>query len=115
LGKISDIDQLYINSDLIIHPTKREGFGLIVLESMLNGVPIVASDKGSMTEIIENDISGNTLPLSDISAWVSKISILINRPDILASYVVKGKALINIKFSIETSFNKICDLYEKVY
>lgn len=56
LGKVDDdeLDRLYRQSDLVILPSlELEGFGLIIIESILRGTPVLASDKaGGGTEFL---------------------------------------------------------------
>ncbi len=55
---VNDVDyytgltEYYRASDLFVLPTKKEGFGLVLLEAMASGLPVVASDGGAAPEIV---------------------------------------------------------------
>jgi glycosyltransferase involved in cell wall biosynthesis len=53
-GRVSDeeLASLYRGALLYVQPSVTEGFGLPVLEAMLNGVPVIASDGGALPEVI---------------------------------------------------------------
>ncbi|UOF90447.1 glycosyltransferase family 4 protein [Fodinisporobacter ferrooxydans] len=58
LGYLKDADQLMKGFDVYVQPSRREGFGMTVLEAMRAKVPVIASKVGGLQEIIENQVSG---------------------------------------------------------
>ena len=54
IGYVNDGDRraLYEGARLLVHPSFDEGFGMTVLEAMSLGVPVVASDRGSLPEVL---------------------------------------------------------------
>lgn len=51
-------DDFICDMDAIIIPSRWEGFGLVALEAMRNGKPVLASDRGGLGEFIINDYNG---------------------------------------------------------
>ncbi|MEM2369302.1 MAG: glycosyltransferase family 4 protein [Candidatus Bathyarchaeia archaeon] len=60
LGFLSDQDltELTMSSDVLVIPSVYEPFGIVALEGMAAGVPVVASNVGGLAEIIEHDRTG---------------------------------------------------------
>ncbi|MGV0982099.1 MAG: glycosyltransferase [Polynucleobacter sp.] len=60
LGWVSQIDlaALYSSADILIVPSRWEGFGLVALEAMKYGLPVVASKVGGLPEIIDDGVTG---------------------------------------------------------
>jgi len=53
-GRVSDLEikQLYAGAVMYVQPSITEGFGLPVLEAMANGVPVISSDGGALSEVV---------------------------------------------------------------
>ena len=54
----NDLRVLYKCVDVAVYPSLYEPFGIVAIEAMLAGIPVVASDVGGLGEIIENDVDG---------------------------------------------------------
>ena len=52
LGLRSDIPRLMASSDVLVHPARIEGFGLVLAEAMATGLPVVASDVEAIPEVL---------------------------------------------------------------
>jgi glycosyltransferase involved in cell wall biosynthesis len=59
VGKRNDVEKFYAAFDLLILPSSIEGLPLVILESLTAGTPVVASDVGSISEIVLDGITGN--------------------------------------------------------
>ncbi len=53
LGFRSDVHKLMASSDLLVHPTQIEGFGLVLVEALATGLPIVASNVEGIPEVLK--------------------------------------------------------------
>jgi glycosyltransferase involved in cell wall biosynthesis len=53
-GYVADREALYAGARLLVLPSRDEGFGIPVLEAMSAGVPVVASDRGALPEVLGN-------------------------------------------------------------
>jgi N-acetyl-alpha-D-glucosaminyl L-malate synthase BshA len=66
LGKQEDTSEILSHMDLMLLPSEKESFGLVALEAMSCGVPVVSSNTGGLPEVIEHGRSGYTFPVGDI-------------------------------------------------
>ena len=64
---------LYNSSDAFVLPSHYEPFGMVVLEAMASRIPVVVSDVGGLSEIIEDGITGVKVPASDPRALAEGI------------------------------------------
>ncbi len=73
-----DLLKLYQESDLLIHPSKYEGFGLQVVEAMASGLPVLCSNGGALPEVVGN--AGITLDPSNEDGYAAKIVEILSDP-----------------------------------
>lgn len=70
LGSRSDIPELLGQADLFAFSTTRaEGFGIVLIEAMAAGLPVIASDVPACREVLNNGAGGKLLPAADVAAW----------------------------------------------
>ena len=58
LGKVGNIESFYKNIDLFVFPSNYEGFGLVLLEAMSYGLPIIARRISAIPEVLGQDHPG---------------------------------------------------------
>ena len=80
LGFIPDreLQELRMGAYALIHPARTEGFGLVLLDAMRNGVPVVAAAATGPTMIVEHGRSGLLTPVRDPAALATAIGNLIH-------------------------------------
>ncbi|KAK3323264.1 glycosyl transferase group 1 [Cercophora scortea] len=66
----------YASADVFLHCSVTETFGLVVLESMASGVPVVARDEGGPSDIVQHGRSGYLVPPEDLDGFVEKVMLL---------------------------------------
>ena len=64
---------LYQLADVCVFPSLYEPFGIVVLEAMAAGCPVIVSSIGGMQEVVDNDVNGCKVPPGDIEALKSAI------------------------------------------
>lgn len=66
----------YLEADIFIFPTQHETFGLVNLEAMEAGLPVVSTMEGSIPEIVDNGKTGFLVPAGDPEMLAEKIEEL---------------------------------------
>jgi len=80
-GKVSDIENYYLASDMLVFPTSYEPFGLVVTEAMAVGLPAIVSTEAGASELIIDRINGILLrDRKDALETAAAILWLINDP-----------------------------------
>ncbi|KAH8912999.1 family 4 glycosyltransferase [Coniochaeta sp. PMI_546] len=67
----------YASADLFLHCSVTETFGLVVLESMASGVPVVARDEGGPSDTVQDGETGFLVPPADIKGFVDAVMRLV--------------------------------------
>jgi L-malate glycosyltransferase len=82
LGKQNSVAELLACSDLFLLPSENEAFGLVALEAMSCGVPVVATRTGGIPEVVEAGVSGYLAPVGDVDAMADAAISLLTDPDV---------------------------------
>jgi N-acetyl-alpha-D-glucosaminyl L-malate synthase BshA len=68
VGVVDEVASLLKAADVLLLPSETESFGLVALEAMASGVPVVASDVGGLPEVVEHGVTGFLAPVGDVDA-----------------------------------------------
>ena len=76
------LSQLFDSATVLLHPSRREGFGIVVLEASGHGLPVVAvrSADNAATELITNGINGIVVECADPASLAAAVSELAADP-----------------------------------
>lgn len=80
IGFERDIFNLLSISEMLVHPSHSEGFGLVILEAMAMGLPVVATRCGGPEEMIDHGVSGMLVPVGDPPALAAAVRALLSEP-----------------------------------
>lgn len=111
VGKQSNIDELIASSDVFLLPSSQESFGLVALEAMAYGVPVVATNVGGLPEVIENGDTGFLVGVGDIDAMAAKAIEIMSNPERAKQMGARGRQRAREAFTVE----RILPQYEAFY
>lgn len=74
----SEVAKWYRAADVLVVPSWYEPFGMVILEGMLHGLPIAATDVGGPAEILEHGRTGFLFPAKNVTALTDTLLRLIN-------------------------------------
>lgn len=106
-----DLANLYRSADLLIFPSRLEGFGLVVLEALACGLPVVATDSGALGEIVQNGISGFLCPQDDVEAFVGAVRKIASDRNLRMQMGISGRLNAMKNFSEDLMIEKYIQLY----
>ena len=111
-GFVSDPEELWAKCDVFCFPIRwQEPFGLVGLEAMAHGVPVVAFDRGGVREWLDEPRNGFAVP--EYGNLENALGLLAQNPgDILHKMGEYGRKLAIEKFSEENFVNKFNELAE---
>ncbi|MCL1834770.1 MAG: glycosyltransferase family 4 protein [Oscillospiraceae bacterium] len=78
---ISELRNLYSSADVSIVPSRREPFGLVAVEALACGCPVVATNQGGLPDIINSDV-GTLVDVDDAFGLSSAILKELSRDDV---------------------------------
>ncbi|HZO36460.1 MAG TPA: glycosyltransferase family 4 protein [Solirubrobacteraceae bacterium] len=106
LGHRDDVDELLAGSDLLLFPSRAEGRGFALLEAMAAGLPVVTSDIGVLTEVVEDGVTGTTFRVDDPSDLADRLLAALRQPRALAAMAGAARELVRVKYSERDMLDK---------
>ena len=114
LGERDDVPDLMRDADVFVHPTRWEGFGLVLLEAMRAGLPVVASRVSAVPEVIEDGVTGILVPPDDPEALASALLRLVCDLPLCRKMGTAGFRRLKERFSPEAMGHRTAEVYESV-
>ena len=99
-------------ADLLVLPSKEEGFGRVLLEAMGAGTPVIGTNIGGIPEIIEHGTNGLLVDHGDIEALKNSIIKILKNNSLREKIIQGGYETINSKFCVETYQEKLENIYD---
>lgn len=115
LGHRSDVPRLMQAVDVMVHPsTDPEPFGRTLVEAMLAGVPVIATDAGAAPDILERGRAGRLIPPRDPQALADAIASVLTAPDQAARQVSYAAQRAQAEYSLARMLDGIGGVITKV-
>ena len=114
MGFISDKKkfQILAVSDCFVLPSLHEGFGLVFLEAMVCGLPVVTTNNGGQSEFLRDGKTGFLIPVDNTELLVERIMLLISDP-VMREQMGSFNRGYSKQFLIQETANQYLDLFEK--
>ena len=77
----SDFPQVYHSADVFVLPSLIEGFGLVILEAMASGLPVITTPNTGGRDIITDGVDGFIIPVRDTEILKQYLTFLYKHPD----------------------------------
>lgn len=111
-GHIADMSATYNGLDIVVSAsTAQEPLGIVVVEAMIMGRPVVAPRHGGAMEIVENERTGLLFAPNDAGALVDAIRRFRNDAAFRDAVAVSGRAQILETFSIIRNARQVEEVY----
>lgn len=111
LGRVSPRDWL-ARADVFAHTSRWEGFGIVLLEAMLAGLPVVATSVSAVPEIVDDGATGILVPSGDAKAVADAIGRLLDDAELRAQFGAGGRRRALAEFSVAQMADATLDVYE---
>lgn len=112
LGRVTDPHRYLCFADIFIHSSKGEGCSNAILEAMSLGLPVIASDTGGTSEIVEDNAI--LFPYRDQIALQSALEKLIENKSLRNEMGRKSEELFKKRFSLERMLEGYHDIIDQV-
>ena len=113
LGLRQDIPRILAMLDVFVLPSLSEGLSMAILEAMVAGKPVVATQVGGNPELVLHGETGFLVPPRDSQALASSLVTLLTNRQQAAQFAEKGKCRAEGQFSLRTMVCTYQLLYDK--
>ncbi len=110
----SELCTLYQNAALFALSSDEEGLGVVILEAMACGLPVVSTDCGGPATAIQPEITGLLTPVGDAAALAEAMRALLDDPDRRRKIGQTARACIEDRFSLEAAGRVYLDAYDQL-
>jgi glycosyltransferase involved in cell wall biosynthesis len=114
LGRRNDGRYVLELCDILVFPSLFEGVPGALIEASGAGEPWVASNPGSMMEVVENGISGLLVPMQSFCDLAQAIIQLEQDPDLVRAIGRRGQEIVVQKFSFSENIEHLQTVYDEV-
>lgn len=112
VGNIPNAGVLCSKADVLMLSSDFEGLPMVILEAMSFGKPVVASNVGGISEIVQNNINGFTVE-NNAQIFADKIQYILDNKDIYNKFSQNALALFNDNLTVEKMVQGYLEIYCK--
>jgi D-inositol-3-phosphate glycosyltransferase len=112
LGKRSQdtLPYYYSAAEALVMPSLYESFGMVALEAMACGTPVIASEVGGLAYLVQNEVTGYTIPDSEPDTLCEKLSWLLGDPHLRGTMGLRAA-----QYAQDYAWEKIAKQIMEVY
>nr|WP_321266223.1 glycosyltransferase family 4 protein [uncultured Sulfurimonas sp.] len=114
LGFMKNPHHFYQVCDAVVLASRRETFGLVLIEAMQVGTAVVGANSGGVVEIIDDEKTGLLFESENFESLAMAIEKLINNLELTKSIAKAGQEKCEKKFSNELQFKKLKNILKEL-
>jgi phosphatidylinositol alpha-1,6-mannosyltransferase len=103
-GAVEDdrLMDLYAQADVFVMPSAQEGFGLVFIEAMAFGTPVIGGDHGGTPDVVRSGETGFLVPFGDEEAIANRVIRLLSDDALRSRMGAEGVRDVQERFSFDT-------------
>lgn len=100
----------YQACDVFVMPSRSEGFGIVFLEAMSHGKPVVAANSGAAPEVVEDDVTGLLIEYGNVPALASSLAHLLTDRENRQRMGEAGRRRVEAQYTFERFRTRVATL-----
>jgi len=109
-----ELAKLYRQALCLAFTSDEEGFGVVIIEAMASGIPVVATRCGGPDGIITDGVDGYLVDLADAAAMADRLLRFVTNPQAAKAMGLSGLATVEARFSDGAAGAAFLDLYDEL-
>ncbi|MGG7141930.1 glycosyltransferase family 4 protein [Clostridium nigeriense] len=103
----NQLGYIYKNTDIFLLPTCYEIFGMVLLEAMYYGIPVITTENGGSSTLINDKKNGFICNNNNIEEWIVIIEMLLSNKEICGKIGKEANSTITSKFTWDVIAEKV--------
>jgi len=96
---IQEMPEYFARASVFCMPSLREPFGIVYVEALQNGLPIVAFDIGAAPDLVGNSHTGSLVACGDVDGLATALCDLLDNPGYCQSLAARGVNLAQSRYN----------------
>lgn len=113
-GELPDVIPLLFAADVVAIPSRQEGQGIVALEAMAAGKPVVASRVGGLVETVLDGETGLLVPPNDPAALAQALFQILTDKDGSLSMGQAGRIRVEQEYTLEKMMRRTIEIYRNI-
>jgi glycosyltransferase involved in cell wall biosynthesis len=109
----ADCQRELLTADVLVQPSMFEGLPMSVLEAMASGLPIIATPVGSVSDAIQDQVTGILVPPGDCHALAQALTRVIEDPALRRRLGLGARQMYERQFDIAIYRKRIIEIYQR--
>jgi glycosyltransferase involved in cell wall biosynthesis len=109
---LQQLAELYRGASIFVLPSDEEGLGIVILEAMASGLPVVSTDCGGPATAVVKGETGYLTPVGDATAMAEALQRLIEAPSLRQRMGQAGRKVAEDRFSIAAAGQAYLEQYD---
>jgi len=114
LGWRKDLPTVYSDLDVVVLTSLNEGTPVSLIEAMASGKAVVATRVGGVPDVVQDGMTGYTVPVGDLPSFTEKVEHLLSNPVLRERMGEAGRKWVTDHFSKQKLLQNIRKLYEEL-
>ena len=109
----SELPTAYAATDLVIMPSDYESFGMVALEALASGRPVIATQVGGLAHLVEDGLTGLHIPTREPEILAERIIELLSHPEQVAA-MGRAAAKSAQRYSWQSISDQLLEIFDKL-
>jgi len=113
-GYQDGIPEMLAAASLVVHTSESEGYPNVIMEAMACGRPVVATNSGDSSDLIEQGLTGYVVAIGDDDALTQRVAELVTNPSLVREMGTAARQRAELMFRPERLVHETLDAYRSL-
>jgi glycosyltransferase involved in cell wall biosynthesis len=106
-------EAFYRDADVFIFPSLYDSFGIVLLEAMSYGIPIIATNQGGIPDVVQDGETGFLVNKNNPSQLADRMAVLANNSELRARFGTRGRKRFEEKYTVDVFERKMVNALDR--